>query len=96
MVNEFRRTIIKNKTIILGSTRVCHLKPESRIKKTRLKLAKLKLRSAQSICIMTVSSQNRQFLTSIESFYLVKKTWKSDRDRIKKELKKRKGKQMCK
>ena len=55
MVNEFRRTIIKNKTIILGSTRVCHLKPESRIKKTRLKLAKLKLRSAHNI-IMTVSS----------------------------------------
>ena len=45
-----------NKTIILGSTRVCHLKPESRIKKTRLKLAKLKLRSAHSIYIMTVSS----------------------------------------
>ena len=42
-------------TIILGSTRVCHLKPESRIKKTRLKLAKLKLRSAQSIYIMRVS-----------------------------------------
>ena len=63
MLNKFRRTIIMNKTIIRGSTRVCHLKPESRIKKTRLKLAKLKLRSAQSICIMTVSSQNRQFLT---------------------------------
>ena len=44
-----------DKAIILGSTRVCHLKPESRIKKTRLKLAKLKLRSSQSIYIRRVS-----------------------------------------
>ena len=55
MLNKFRRTIIMNKTIIRGSTRVCHLKPESRIKKTRLQLAKLKLHFAYSKYIRRVS-----------------------------------------